>query len=157
MAKVKLGLQTEIYQRVERDEYGSIRSLVKEYMKENKVKQAKCVPVNASNLAKKDKQILLAIKDLDGKVMPSKVIHVSTELSNEIRAGITPFVAIADFPVIHHVNNTNQADYPMVVRPTAEFEIPEEFADLAITESTETVEYKREIPNIKAILKNMTV
>lgn len=162
MAKLNLGLQTTTYERTERDEYGTIRTLVKEYMSETKSKKANCRPVSARNFTNKDKQILLAIFDEEGNHNPSKVIHVSKELSDEIRAGLTTFGTIADFPVIHHVHNTPAEDgsypeYPLVVRPTQELDIPEGFDNFAITADTKTVEYKRELPSISAILKNMQV
>lgn len=168
MAKLNLGLQTEQYQRTERDEYGTIRSIVQEFKTEHNVKNAKCVPVNAYNFANKGKQMILQIVEVNDKKKPenlkrSNSFRVGKELSAEVRSGLTKFSQLADMPVIHHVHQEpdaegNPIEYPLVVRPARDAgEIPADFASFEITEETDTTDYQREVPSIAGILANMQV
>lgn len=160
MAKLlKLGQQTTAYQRTERQEYGTLRSLVKEYQKSAKVAKAVAKPVTAKNFAL-GTHILITINDVTGKELPSHPIHINKTLSDEIRSGVTPWAAIADFPVIRHKHSEpddkgNYAEYPLIVRPEMKVEDIAGFDDVSISIDTEKVEYTREVPSIAGILANM--
>ena len=106
MSTLVLKVNNEIYQRTERDEFGTVRQAIKEFANANSFKGAKCVPVNATNLGTEGKQILLVIKEVDDKKRPedlavSDTIHVGREISDMIRSGEIAFSSLLEFPIIN--------------------------------------------------------
>ena len=128
MIKVALPLNTEpAYVRAPREEYGTIREIIAEFITVHGVKDAKCVPVNAKNLATEDKQILLKVIEIHPtkavrNLKESITIHVGREISNMFRAKEIGFANLLDFPVVHHANLGNGAEYPCVYRPSVDAE-----------------------------------
>lgn len=164
MSKLKLSVNTEVFQRTDREEYGTVREALKDFAADNSLKNAKCVPVNATNLSTLGKQVLLVMKEVNPQkkehnLKVSDTIHVGREISDMIREGEIAFTALLDFPIIQHENNSNGAVYPLVVRPTTSIEDSEEsLSEFTLTLDTEvTKAYERDVPSINAILSSMQV
>lgn len=164
MSTLVLKVNNEVYQREERTEFGTVKQAIENFAKENKFAGAKMIPVNATNLGSAGKQMLLVIKEVDASKKPSELassdtIHVGREISDMVRSGEIAFSALLDFPIILHENNTNGAEYPLVVKPTISAEVNEEaMSSFVLTSDTKvTRAYQREVTNIEDILKTMQV
>lgn len=164
MSKLKLSVNTEVFQRTDREEYGTVREAIENFTKDNDLKASKCVPVNATNLSTAGKQVLLVIKEVNAQkkehnLKVSDTIHVGREISDMIREGEIAFTALLDFPIVQHENNSNGAVYPLVVRPTVSVEDSEEsLAEFTLTSDTQVTQaYERDVPSITAILSSMQV
>lgn len=162
MTKVKLGVNREIYQRADRQEFGLLRDVIAEFAEDNNIK-AECVPVNPKNLATYGKQALFVIREIhktkkEENKLKSDTIHLGTELSDKLRDREISFSSLLDFPVILHTNQDESATYPLIVSPTVDAVEDENFKNMSITADSEvTIEYKRNVVDIKDILANMQV
>jgi hypothetical protein len=165
MSKLVLSVNTEKFVREEREEYGTVREAIAEFATTNKLKGAKMIPVNAKNLGTEGKQILLVITEVNAQKKPanlkvSDTIHVGKELSDEIRSGEQNFSGLLDCPLIHHTNESNGVDYPLIVRPTLEADpkAQEMLASFELTAETEVSKaVTRDVPAIEDILSSMQV
>ena len=103
--------------------YGTIREVIAQFKKDEKLKNVEFRPKSAVNVGRAGKQMMFIIKEVNPDKLPSELVvsddlFLSVAMSDQIRSGELHTSALLDFELVHHTNESNGADYPLIVRPT---------------------------------------
>lgn len=147
----KFSESTQLYS--QENVYGSVREIIEDFKKTEKVKNASLVMKSGANLKKTGAMLMFVVKEVDDSkpaadLLCSDDIFLSRVMSDQIRSGEVHISALLDFVVVHHTNYEQSAsagaEYPLIVRPTS-VEDPALLAEYSISADTKvTKTYKRD-------------
>ena len=138
---------------------GTVEEVLKAFKESTGVKDCEMIYKADENFANTGSMMMFIIAEVndkkeEGDLFTSDDIFLSRKMSDQIRTGELNFSALLDFVVVHHTNNTDGSEYPLMVRPS-QVQNRDNARKFSISlKSKQTKKYQPKTANVKSVLAN---